>query len=98
MMSTIALLVFPIAMAWAASSDLLTMRISNKLVLVIAGSFFLVALLVGLPLAQVGLHIACAALVLAVAFGCFAMGWIGGGDAKFGLWRRQWTGLISSKS
>ena len=32
-MSTIALLLFPAAMALAASSDLLTMRISNKLVL-----------------------------------------------------------------
>ncbi|QQR38574.1 A24 family peptidase [Devosia rhizoryzae] len=92
-MSTLALLFFPFAMALAATSDLLTMRISNKLVLVLAAGFVIVALLVGLPLQQFLMHLACAAVVLVVAFGMFAMRWIGGGDAKLAAATTLWLGF-----
>lgn len=92
-MSAIALLIFPLAMALAASSDLLTMRISNKLVLALGASFFVVALIVGMPLDQLGMHVLCALVVLAVAFGLFAMGWIGGGDAKLAAATSLWLGF-----
>ena len=49
-MSTIALLIFPLLMAFAASSDLLTMRISNKLVLLLVASFFVVAIAINTDL------------------------------------------------
>jgi prepilin peptidase CpaA len=38
------------------------------------------------------LHWAAGGAVLAIAFGCFAMGWIGGGDAKLGAVIALWMG------
>ena len=86
-------LLFPIVMAWAASSDLLTMRISNRLVLVLAASFFVIALVVNLPLQQVAMHVACALAALAVGFTLFALRWIGGGDAKLAAATTLWLGF-----
>jgi len=85
--------VFPLLMAFAASSDLLTMRISNKLVLLVVGSFFAIALLTGFSLELLGTHVAAAALVLAVSFSFFAMRWIGGGDAKLIAATTLWFGF-----
>jgi prepilin peptidase CpaA len=92
-MNMVALLLFPFAMALAASSDLLTMRISNKLVLFLVVSFFVVAMAVNLPLQQVAMHVSCALLVLVVGFAFFAFGWIGGGDAKLAASTTLWLGL-----
>lgn len=92
-MSTIALLFFPLAMAFAASSDLLTMRISNKLVMLLAAGFVVMALLVELPLQQFAMHVLCALVVLVIAFGLFAMRWIGGGDAKLAAATTLWLGF-----
>jgi len=91
--STLALLFFPLAMAFAASTDLLTMRISNKLVLLLVAGFFIVALSVNLPLQQFAMHVLCALLVLTVAFTFFALGWIGGGDAKLAAATTLWLGF-----
>jgi prepilin peptidase CpaA len=92
-MSNIAMLFFPFAMALAASSDLLTMKISNKLVLVLVAGFFILAIAVNLPLQQVALHVMCALLVLVVGFVFFAMRWIGGGDAKLAAATTLWLGF-----
>src|SRR5450759_3789189 len=89
----IRLLLFPALMAFAASSDLLTMTISNRISLALAGGFLLLALITGMSLAAVGLHLAAAAVVLAIAFGCFACGWIGGGDAKLAAATALWLGF-----
>ncbi len=93
MLQYIALLFFPIIMAFAASSDLLTMRISNKLVLVLTAGFVVMALIVELPLQQFAMHVLCAFIVLVVAFGMFAMRWIGGGDAKLAAATTLWLGF-----
>nr|WP_314262641.1 prepilin peptidase [uncultured Devosia sp.] len=85
-------MLFPVIMAWAAASDLLTMRISNKLVLLLVASFCLVALVLQLPLDQLGLHLAAGGLALAIGFTLFAFGWIGGGDAKFAAATALWIG------
>ena len=89
----IRLLLFPALMAFAASSDLFTMTISNRLSLALAGSFFLLALISGMGLAVVGMHLAAAALVLVVAFIFFSRGWIGGGDAKLVAATALWFGF-----
>ncbi len=89
----IRLLLFPALMAFAASSDLFTMTISNRLSLVLAGGFFLLALISGMALATLGMHLAAAALVLVVAFVFFARGWIGGGDAKLVAATALWFGF-----
>ena len=92
-MTFAALSVFPLLMAFAASSDLLTMRISNRLVLLVALAFFVAALFVGLPLETIGMHVLAALVVLAIAFGLFAAGWIGGGDAKLAAAITLWLGF-----
>ena len=92
-MSTIALLYFPLAMAFAASSDLLTMRISNKLVLFLAAGFVVMALALEMPLQQFAMHLLCAFIVLVVAFAMFALRWIGGGDAKLAAATTLWLGF-----
>ena len=84
---------FPAAMAFAAASDLLTMTISNRLSLALALGFFVVALLVGMPLADIGYHVLASAAVLAVCFSFFVMGWIGGGDAKLAAATALWLGF-----
>jgi prepilin peptidase CpaA len=89
----IRLLLFPALMAFAASSDLLTMTISNRLSLTLAGGFVLLALATGMSLHAVGMHLGAAALVLAIAFGCFSQGWIGGGDAKLAAATVLWFGF-----
>lgn len=92
-MSMIALFFFPLAMALAATSDLLTMRISNKLVLLLVAGFFVIAIAVNLPLQQFAMHITASLLVLAVGFTLFALRWIGGGDAKLAAATTLWLGF-----
>jgi len=87
------LLLFPVLMAFAASSDLLTMTISNRLSLALAGSFFPLTIVIGMSLPAIGMHLAAAALVLSVCFGFFSMGWMGGGDAKLAAVTALWFGF-----
>lgn len=92
-MNTVLLLIFPLLMAFAASSDLLTMRISNRLVLLLIAGFAIAAIVTGMSLEQIGLHLTAAMLVLTVGFTCFAFGWIGGGDAKLAAATTLWLGF-----
>ncbi|HEY2426303.1 MAG TPA: prepilin peptidase [Pseudolabrys sp.] len=89
----IRLLLFPALMAFAASSDLLTMTISNRLSLALAGGFFLLMIVTGMSLHAAGMHVAAAAIVLVVAFVFFSQGWIGGGDAKLAAATALWFGF-----
>jgi prepilin peptidase CpaA len=93
LIETIKLTLFPALMAFAASSDLLTMTIANRVSLVLIGGFVLLAGLVGLSAAEMLSHVGAAAAVLAVAFTCFACGWIGGGDAKLAATTALWLGF-----
>lgn len=92
-METVLLLLFPALMAFAASSDLLTMTISNRVALLLVASFFIVASLAGMSAAEMASHVGAAVVVLAVAFFCFARGWIGGGDAKLAAATVLWLGF-----
>lgn len=84
------LLLFPAVMAYSAFSDLFTMTIPNRVSLLLIAAFVALALLTGMPLKTFGLHIGAGLVVLTVTFTMFALGWIGGGDAKLaaaiGLW------------
>ncbi len=93
LIDAIRLLLFPALLAFAASSDLLTMTISNKLSLALAGSFFLLVIMTSMGIATIGMHLAAAALVLVIAFGLFTRGWIGGGDAKLAAATTLWFGF-----
>jgi prepilin peptidase CpaA len=87
------LLLFPALMAFAASSDLLTMTISNRVSILLVGGFLALALAVGMSPTLILTHVGAAAVVLVVAFGCFARGWIGGGDAKLAAATALWLGF-----
>lgn len=91
--AALSLTLFPAMMAFAASSDLLTMTIANRVSLVLIAGFFVVALLAGADLTDILGHVGAAAVVLAAAFGCFACGWIGGGDAKLAAATALWFGF-----
>jgi prepilin peptidase CpaA len=89
----IRLLMFPALMAFAASSDLFTMTISNRLSLALTAGFFLLTLIIGMSWPAFGMHLAAGALVLVVTFGFFSQGWIGGGDAKLAAATALWFGF-----
>ena len=74
------LVLFPSLMALAASSDLLTMTIPNAIALTLVAGFAAMALAAG-------------ALILVVTFTMFALGWIGGGDAKLAAATTLWLGF-----
>jgi prepilin peptidase CpaA len=87
------LMLFPGLMAFAAASDLFTMTISNRVSLALAAGFLILALLSGMELHDLLSHVGAGAAVLAVAFVCFAMGWVGGGDAKVAAGAALWFGF-----
>jgi prepilin peptidase CpaA len=87
------LLLFPALMAFAAASDLFTMTISNRVSLALVAGFLVLALLSGMGLHDILSHIGAGAAVLAIAFACFAMGWVGGGDAKVAAGAALWFGF-----
>jgi prepilin peptidase CpaA len=93
LIDTVRLLLFPAAMAFAASSDLLTMTISNRVSLLLVGGFFGLALATGMDAPTLGAHVGAALMVFAVVFVLFAQGWIGGGDAKLAAATALWLGF-----
>ena len=93
MLSLLLALVFPALMAFAAFSDLFTMRIANWLVIAVAVAYFAMALVTQLEWPAIGVAAGTAAGVLAVAFTFFALNWIGGGDAKLASASALWIGL-----
>ena len=82
--------VFPLLLLVAALRDLASYTIPNWISLTGLAAFAVVALAVGLPLPQLALAAGVGAAALALGVGMFALGWIGGGDAKLfavcGLW------------
>src|SRR5260370_17205796 len=68
------LLLFPALMAFAASSDLLTMTISNKVSLALAAGFLILAPAAGIGMGEIGMHAAAGFPALALAFSPFSPG------------------------
>jgi prepilin peptidase CpaA len=89
----IRLMLFPALMAFAASSDLLTMTISNRVSLILFGGFFALAAMVGISAADMVSHLSAGCVVLVAAFGLFSRGIIGGGDAKLASAAALWLGF-----
>ncbi len=83
---------FSISMMWAAITDAASMRISNINSLVVLGLFILTLPLTWTGLPDLGEHLLVGATLFFAGFVMFALGWLGGGDAKLmaatGLW---WT-------
>jgi prepilin peptidase CpaA len=90
--ASLALMAFPVAMAFAAANDLFTMKIPNRISLFLVASFIIVALLSRMPLDVFGMHLAVGFAVLAVTFTLFALNLFGGGDAKLLAAGAIWMG------
>ena len=87
------LMLFPALLAFAASSDLFTMKISNRISLALIAGFVVLALFGGMGLHDFLMHLAAGAIVLVVAFTCYAIGQVGGGDAKIAACVALWFGF-----
>ena len=98
MLSYPLLLVFPVAMIFAAAFDLLTMTIPNKVSMALVLAFALVAPLSGMPVPTIGVHVATGCAVLVLSFFMFTRGWLGGGDAKLLAATALWLGFDSLQS
>lgn len=83
---------FTAGMAFAAFKDVATMTISNRLVLVLAVAFLVLAPLAGLGFGAILAAGLAAAAMLAIGIALFSFGWIGGGDAKLAAVAVLWLG------
>jgi prepilin peptidase CpaA len=86
------ILIFPLAMAFAAAMDFFTMTIPNRVSLLLIASFAMVAFIVSPTWEVLSKHLVVAGIVFACAIAMFAMGWLGGGDAKLLSAASLWIG------
>jgi prepilin peptidase CpaA len=93
MLEALIFVVFPFCMLFAAISDALSMTIANRVSLLLVATFIAVAPLTGMAWSDFGMHLAAGAAVLAVTFGLFALGGMGGGDAKLLAATAVWMGF-----
>jgi prepilin peptidase CpaA len=93
MLEAAILIIFPFAMANAATSDLLTMTIANRVSIVLIAAFALLAPFTGMDWYTYGMHFLAMGLVLAFCFTLFAFGVMGGGDAKLMSATALWFGF-----
>jgi prepilin peptidase CpaA len=86
------LLTFPMAMAFAAANDLFTMKIPNKISILLVAAFAVAALYIRMPVETLGMHVGIGAATLAVGFVMFSLALLGGGDAKLMAAGALWMG------
>lgn len=96
MVTAAILVVFPLCMAMAACSDLLTMTIPNRLSVVLIASFVAIAPFAGLTVHDILMHLGAGATVFACCFALFAFNIMGGGDAKILTASAIWFGFNDS--
>ena len=93
MLEALIFVVFPFCMVFAAVSDMLSMTIANRVSVLLVAVFAIVAPLTGMDWTTFGWHFAAGGLVLAVTFALFAIGGMGGGDAKLLTATAVWMGF-----
>ena len=93
MASVSLLVVFPFLMAYAAARDLLTMLIPNTVSVALVVGFAAFAVSGGFGWDDLAGHLGAGAATLAVTFTLFALGFIGGGDAKLAAATALWIGF-----
>jgi prepilin peptidase CpaA len=86
------LVLFPALMTFSASSDLFSMKISNRVSIALAIGYPVLAIAVGVPPITIATNLACGMAVLVLTFFMFTRGWIGGGDAKLAAATAPWLG------
>ena len=87
---------FPALVIIAALTDATSFTIPNRISWLLLAVYAPITLLLGRPLAEMGVEVAIGLAALIAGMGMFAAGWIGGGDAKLfavsALWL-GWSGL-----
>jgi len=86
-------LLFAGTMTYAGVKDVATLTISNRLVAVLTIAYAVFAPAAGLGLEAILSSVLVASGVLACTFAFFALGWIGGGDAKLLPVAALWLGV-----
>ncbi len=87
------LFVFPVLLALAAGWDIASFTIPNFLQIALIASFAAFILATGMAPAAIGAHLLAGFLGLVVGFTLFALGYIGGGDAKLFACIALWLGF-----
>lgn len=93
MAELLVVILLPLLLAVSAGWDMASFTIPNFLTLTVAGAFLLFALAAGLSAAVIGWHLLAGLLGLVLGFSLFALGWIGGGDAKLFAAVALWLGF-----
>jgi len=84
----------PLLLLGAACWDLASFTIPNFISVAVIAIFPPFALAAGLPLTAVGMHLLAGFIGLAMGFALFALGYIGGGDAKLFAGIALWMGFV----
>lgn len=92
MIAKILILSFPLLLLLAAFRDLTSYTIPNWISVALAVAFFVTAPFLGFSFAAVGMHFLVLVVCLLIVMAMFAMGWIGGGDAKLFASIALWMG------
>jgi prepilin peptidase CpaA len=89
------LIVLPMLLALAAGWDIASFTIPNFLQLALIGAFCVFIVATGMAPAAIGGHLLAGFLGLAIGFTLFALGFIGGGDAKLFACVVLWLGFTN---
>jgi prepilin peptidase CpaA len=93
MAELLVVILLPLLLVASAGWDLASFTIPNFLNLAVVGAFLLFALAAGLSWPLIGWHLLAGLLGLGLGFTLFALGWIGGGDAKLFAGVALWLGF-----
>jgi prepilin peptidase CpaA len=91
-LQTLLVFVFPALVITAALRDVVSYTIPNWISLALVAAFPVAALAQGLPLASMGFAFGIGFAALIAGMAMFALGWIGGGDAKLFAAAALWLG------
>lgn len=86
------MLAFPALMLVAGVTDLFTLTIPNRITLALVAGFVCLVPFAGIGWEAIAMHFATGLAMLVICIGIFAMGWIGGGDAKLFAAASLWIG------
>jgi prepilin peptidase CpaA len=93
MAELLVVILLPVLLAASAGWDLASFTIPNFLTLALLAAFPLFAAAAGLTLTAIGWHLLAGSVGLGLGFTLFALGWIGGGDAKLFAAMALWLGF-----
>ncbi|HUE46763.1 MAG TPA: prepilin peptidase [Aestuariivirgaceae bacterium] len=94
--SLLAVSLFAAAMIYSAMQDVLTMTVSDRVVIALLIGFPILAPLSGWTLEDIGWSVAVAMMTFFLGVAFFAAGWIGGGDGKLATVTVLWVGADSA--